>query len=301
MMKVEQILELDLHGSERIPELWAKQGDVRSRFVRVRLLCDGAPFQIPERTIANFRCLKPDGYSCMNPAQIHEDGTLTVELTDQVLAESGVVWADVFLLSELGEMLSTVSFKIHVDFVPVGLQGASTNEVLTLMELIRRAEAVEDGASAYEIAVEHGYEGTEEDWLASLKGENGEPGKDGEDGETGAQGPAGYTPVKGVDYFTMEEQQQLREDVLDALPVQVASDGFTDLTGLRQVTQMSFARSEDYVLVQTVLEGGKTDVTVVSLDENGYPDQIQTGENSCILSWEGFEEAALEGWEGGSY
>lgn len=30
-----------------------------------------------------------------------------------------------------------------------------------------------DGKSAYEIAAEHGYEGTEEEWLASLKGADG--------------------------------------------------------------------------------------------------------------------------------
>ena len=35
-----------------------------------------------------------------------------------------------------------------------------------------------DGASAYEIAVEHGYEGTEAEWLASLKGAPGAPGSD---------------------------------------------------------------------------------------------------------------------------
>lgn len=39
----------------------------------------------------------------------------------------------------------------------------------------------EPGASAYEIAVENGFRGTEEEWLASLKGETGAPGKDGSD------------------------------------------------------------------------------------------------------------------------
>lgn len=34
----------------------------------------------------------------------------------------------------------------------------------------------EDGKSAYEVAVEHGYSGTEEEWLESLKGEPGEEG-----------------------------------------------------------------------------------------------------------------------------
>lgn len=38
------------------------------------------------------------------------------------------------------------------------------------------------GKSAYEIAVEHGFEGTEKEWLESLKGQPGAPGKDGADG-----------------------------------------------------------------------------------------------------------------------
>lgn len=33
----------------------------------------------------------------------------------------------------------------------------------------------ENGASAYEVAVQNGFEGTEEEWLKSLKGEKGEP------------------------------------------------------------------------------------------------------------------------------
>lgn len=43
-----------------------------------------------------------------------------------------------------------------------------------------------DGASAYEIALEHGFEGTEEEWLASLKGEKGDKGDPGEGGTGGS-------------------------------------------------------------------------------------------------------------------
>ncbi len=39
-----------------------------------------------------------------------------------------------------------------------------------------------DGKSAYEIAVEHGYVGTEEQWLASLKGIKGDKGDKGDPG-----------------------------------------------------------------------------------------------------------------------
>lgn len=40
------------------------------------------------------------------------------------------------------------------------------------------------GKSAYELAVEKGYQGTEEEWLASLKGSNGSNGNDGDDGKS---------------------------------------------------------------------------------------------------------------------
>ena len=43
-----------------------------------------------------------------------------------------------------------------------------------LLKKIEEAGHGADGKSAYEIAVEHGYVGTEEEWLASLKGEPGE-------------------------------------------------------------------------------------------------------------------------------
>lgn len=54
-----------------------------------------------------------------------------------------------------------------------------------------------DGKSAYEIAVEHGFEGSEEEWLESL------------------QGADGYTPRKGIDYFTEEDIVDLDIPIVD--------------------------------------------------------------------------------------
>lgn len=59
------------------------------------------------------------------------------------------------------------------------------------------------GLSAYQVAVQHGFEGTEDEWLISLKGEKGETGPKGDKGDTGEkgeqgiQGPAGPTGPKG--------------------------------------------------------------------------------------------------------
>lgn len=58
----------------------------------------------------------------------------------------------------------------------------------------------EDGKSAYQLAVDNGFTGTVEEWLESLKGQDGAPGKDGangSDGAVGEQGPAGETGPQG--------------------------------------------------------------------------------------------------------
>lgn len=73
-----------------------------------------------------------------------------------------------------------------------------------------------DGASAYEIALRHGFAGTEQQWLESLTGPPGMPGKDGIPGQPGKDG---YTPIKGVDYFTEKDKEEMVTMVVAALPV----------------------------------------------------------------------------------
>ena len=53
------------------------------------------------------------------------------------------------------------------------------------------------GKSAYEIAVDNGFEGTEEAWLASLKGPKGDRGATGATGPAGETGPQGSKGDKG--------------------------------------------------------------------------------------------------------
>ena len=67
-----------------------------------------------------------------------------------------------------------------------------------------------DGKSAYQIAVEQGYQGSESDWLSSLKGDKGEkgdpgdrglqgvPGEKGEKGDAGVAGKDGFSPIANV-------------------------------------------------------------------------------------------------------
>ena len=84
---------------------------------------------------------------------------------------------------------------------------------LVSIDTLGAGSASSTGASAYEVAVSNGFIGSVNEWLLSLKGEDGVDGPQGERGEigpkgdTGGMGPQGapgndgYTPIKGVDYF----------------------------------------------------------------------------------------------------
>ena len=75
-------------------------------------------------------------------------------------------------------------------------------------------------AAPYDIYI---YDGVTNAWvnngpLQGAKGDKGDPGEQGPKGETGStgpqgpQGPAGKTPVKGTDYFTQADKQEIAED-----------------------------------------------------------------------------------------
>src|SRR5690625_1551047 len=78
-----------------------------------------------------------------------------------------------------------VANKPHYSKVPYFISGGGVGE---------------PGKSAYEIAVEYGFEGSEEEWLASLKGEKGDKGDKGDRGEQGLPGK------DGKDGFPTESQ-----------------------------------------------------------------------------------------------
>ena len=64
------------------------------------------------------------------------------------------------------------------------------------------------GLSAYQVAVQHGFEGTEDKWLISLKGEKGETGPKGDKGDTGPKGDKGDTGEKGEKGDTGEKGEK---------------------------------------------------------------------------------------------
>lgn len=100
-----------------------------------------------------------------------------------------------------------------------GVDYYTDEEIASIKEEIAKEVTVgakgEDGKSAYQIALDEGFEGSETDWLASLKGKDGKDGingTDGKPGKDGTNGVDGKTPVRGVDYFTQAEIQQVENN-----------------------------------------------------------------------------------------
>lgn len=132
-------ITLDLCQNAPYQCLYTKQGDSQSRYVRVKLTNNGETYT-PQAASVNLRARKPDGTMVFDPGTVNEDGTVTLELTQQLLAVPGSVLADVCLCGIGGEILSTVSFIICVEIAPTGEKVDSSNEFLTLMELVKRIE-----------------------------------------------------------------------------------------------------------------------------------------------------------------
>lgn len=141
-----QSLSLDVAGKNLYKYVYAKQGDNGSRFVNVTMVANGTKVVPAAGNTAKIRAQKPDGTGVYNPATINNDGTITAELTEQMLAVKGEVKADIMLLGANDQILSTATFIINVEEAPAGRAIASSNEFLELVEL--RSVATEAATAA---------------------------------------------------------------------------------------------------------------------------------------------------------
>lgn len=106
---------------------------------------------------------------------------------------------------------TTVVKTLHIR--PSGFDGESSNVPPTpdlYQQLLQKiSEKGADGKSAFEIAVENGFIGTEAEWLESLKGKDGKDGvdgKNGQDGKDGIDGKSAYEIAIANGYFGTESE-----------------------------------------------------------------------------------------------
>ncbi|MDE5789182.1 MAG: hypothetical protein K2H78_02070, partial [Clostridia bacterium] len=79
-------------------------------------------------------------------------------------------------------------YQLYVAYAEANGESALTYE--QWLESVKGPQGA-TGKSAYEVAVANGFEGTEAEWLASLKGEDGKKGDKGDKGSRGDNGESG--------------------------------------------------------------------------------------------------------------
>lgn len=95
-------------------------------------------------------------------------------------------YARIISLSD-GTIWTTYGSGANISFNQISYSKKQVDKLISDINIEGGGVAVPgaDGKSAYEIAVENGFSGTESEWLASLKGANGANGKDGINGTNG--------------------------------------------------------------------------------------------------------------------
>lgn len=87
---------------------------------------------------------------------------------------------------------------------------------------------------------------------------------------------------------TDEEGNVVAMDAVLPDVVTVAEDGYTDLTGLRQATNIAAVREGQTITVTTTVQGNVTHTDVITLNDDDYPVCVVSDGVECAVSWEGF-------------
>ncbi len=108
-----QRITLDFSGIMSNQTISVKQGDVKSRFVEITPVLNNQALTLSAEEKVEFRCIKPDKKTVSYSVK-YEEGKITVELKEQVLAVSGNATADIVILGVNGEILSSAKFYIYI-------------------------------------------------------------------------------------------------------------------------------------------------------------------------------------------
>lgn len=127
----------------------------------------------------------------------------------------------------------------------------------------------QDGRSAYQVAVDNGFSGTEQEWLNSLQGDQGPAGRDGIDGKDGAPGRDGINGQDGAP----------GRDGKDGAPGPEGKQGKTGPKGDSYIiTEADYAEIANLVTVPTKTSDLTNDSNfVTSIKLNGEPVQNEDG------------------------
>lgn len=115
----------------------------------------------------------------------------------------------------------SMDFRVVDGYIQYSTDGGSTWTNLIAVADLKGADGKPGAAGADGVTPTIGPNGN---WFLGAtdtgkpsRGETGTPGKDGAKGAPGAPGAAGHTPVKGTDYWTAADKQEIIDDTKNAI------------------------------------------------------------------------------------
>ena len=228
------------------------------------------------------RVLGTEETSCFLPSELLA-GTVKMSLFGYDAASSETVRA------------TTVVKTLYIR--PSGFEGENSNVPPTpdlYQQLLQKIiEKGKDGKSAFEIAIEHGFVGTEVEWLESLKGVDGKDGVNGKDGCDGRNGADGLPGCDGIDgksaYIIAVEHGFSGTEWLQSLKGADGKDGITP-------DMSNYATKADIAELQEQIRqiSGISYISVFESSSDAlqkYGDSVYTYYNDGYRSLAGFAES----------
>lgn len=148
---------LDLSCRHAPLRLYAKQGDIGSRFISARFCFGGRDFDLSQVQRSEIRVKKPDDTITVNEGVISEN-RVEYPLTDQSLTVSGEGQADFLLYGSGDKVISCIPAQLTIAEMPVGDESVvSLNEYTAFREefdgLSESVEGLDSRVSAAEKSI----------------------------------------------------------------------------------------------------------------------------------------------------
>lgn len=305
-------ITLDVQNRGSSVSVNAKKGDTARKLV-ITLTDGGMPYKLTGDCYAVFTGEKPDNHIVFNECQI-EDNRIVYHIRYQTVAAEGTVKCEVRIYGADDLLLTSARFSLIVEssvYEEGGeIESSDDFSVLTDLisqnqELMRELEELinsgggsggggggtpgKDGFSPI-ATVTQSADGatisiTDAKGTTTAKISNGKDGADGKDGKDGANGAPGKdgadgkTPIKGQDYFTEADKQEIIEEVLEQIPEGGGGNGtVTSVNGVHP-DESGNVQIDVGVTVEEVLEAMPT-VSAIDFSnfENGSFTETVDGE-----------------------
>ena len=228
---------LDVQQANSAVVIDAKRGDT-GRSLQITLCDGGSPYTIEKDCTATLTMHRPDGQKLKHLCSI-QDNTIVYPFESKTCYYSGRMPCEVKLYNYAGRVITSARFAIDIQdsvfFDPEDIQNDDPDSGGAFLPgepggyyipsvdddgNLSWTASKEDMPDAAGANIKGPKGDTGEQGPKGDTGATGQQGPQGPKGDTGAQGPkgdtgaAGYTPVRGVDYWTEADKQE----IIDRLP-----------------------------------------------------------------------------------